>query len=143
MIDVDTIAVRLDMIRKNVRLLSDIREVPFDKFVSDAWMFGGSQHYLQMAIQAVADICTHLLSVLQLQSPTTYRDAVAVLGDNGILSTSLANRLQSMMGLRNVLVHEYIDVDAERIYRLIQSELGDFEEFSREVIAFLKREGVA
>ena len=34
-----------------------------------------------------------------------------------------------MTGLRNVLVHDYLEIDLHLIHRIIKSALGDFEEF--------------
>ena len=42
-----------------------------------------------------------------------------------------------MKGLRNILVHEYGDVDDERVFRVIRDRLGDFEVLKREILTFL------
>jgi len=34
-----------------------------------------------------------------------------------------------MAGMRNVLVHEYLEVDHERLYAVMSHNLGDFEKF--------------
>jgi uncharacterized protein YutE (UPF0331/DUF86 family) len=62
-----------------------------------------------------------------------YRDAIRLLGENGYLQPDLTERLAPLAGLRNVLVHDYLDVDRGRIYSLVQDRLGDFEEFAAQI----------
>ena len=44
---------------------------------------------------------------------------------------NLARRLARAPGLRNRLVHEYVDVNREVLFRDLESGLSDFEEFLR------------
>ncbi|HEC63605.1 MAG TPA: DUF86 domain-containing protein, partial [Candidatus Acetothermia bacterium] len=53
----------------------------------------------------------------------------------------LARKLEKMVGLRNILVQEYPEVDYGVLYRFIHEELGAFEEFAAAVMSFLEREG--
>jgi uncharacterized protein YutE (UPF0331/DUF86 family) len=34
-----------------------------------------------------------------------------------------------MAGFRNILVHEYLEIDRRRVYRALRTELRDFETF--------------
>jgi uncharacterized protein YutE (UPF0331/DUF86 family) len=34
-----------------------------------------------------------------------------------------------MAGVRNILVHEYLEVDHDRLYSIMTRNLGDFEKF--------------
>ncbi len=43
-----------------------------------------------------------------------------------------------MVGLRNILVHEYIKVDLDRIYQHIQ-KVVDFRTFQKHIIKYLKK----
>lgn len=47
--------------------------------------------------------------------------------------------MQSLAGLRNLLVHLYWDVDDQMLYDAIRGELTDFDSFVRYVMAFLDR----
>jgi len=41
-------------------------------------------------------------------------------------------------GLRNILIHEYLDLDPDKVYDRLQNGLGDFEQFQREIVMWLK-----
>ena len=38
-----------------------------------------------------------------------------------------------MAGFRNILVHEYLEIDRHRVYRALRDDLGDFEKFIKAV----------
>ena len=42
-----------------------------------------------------------------------------------------------MAGFRNVLVHEYMEIDRHRVYRALGAELRDFDSFIRAVTRLL------
>jgi uncharacterized protein YutE (UPF0331/DUF86 family) len=44
-----------------------------------------------------------------------------------------------MAGFRNILVHGYIRVDEDRVAQILRDHLGDFEEFSSHILAYLER----
>ncbi len=46
-----------------------------------------------------------------------------------------------MTGFRNVLVREYIEIDHQTVYDILQTRLDDFEEFAQHVIDFIESEG--
>lgn len=62
-----------------------------------------------------------------------------MLAREGIVEESLARRLAAATGLRNVLVHGYLDVVLGTVYQAIQDDLGDIEAFSRHIAEFLER----
>jgi uncharacterized protein YutE (UPF0331/DUF86 family) len=50
-----------------------------------------------------------------------------------VLSRKLSLKLTAMAGFRNVLVHEYLEIDRRRVYSALKNDLGDFEKFIRAV----------
>jgi uncharacterized protein YutE (UPF0331/DUF86 family) len=42
-----------------------------------------------------------------------------------------------MAGVRNILVHEYLEVDVERIYAIMSGNLADFEKFIKVISKLL------
>ena len=48
-----------------------------------------------------------------------------------------------MLGLRNILVHEYGKIDRKLIYEILQNRLGDLEDFKKQIINFIKNKNRA
>jgi len=131
------IAKRLGKLREYVGLLHILRKHPEEDFVRDPFVIGNVERYLQLALQTVLDICNHIVADDRLGSVEEYRDAIRLLGESGYLDPNLTQRLIPMAGLRNILVHDYLDVDRAKIYALLQNCLEDFERFAAQIGARL------
>ena len=46
--------------------------------------------------------------------------------------------LKEMKGLRNILVHEYAQIDDRIVYDMASGKLTDFETFKQQVLQYLK-----
>jgi len=95
---------------------------------------------IQLCVETVIDTCALLVIGLRLGLPGEPTDLFEKLVHHGAISPTIAATLQQMKGLRNILVHEYGDVDDERVFRVIRDRLGDFEAFKREILTFLGRQ---
>ena len=51
---------------------------------------------------------------------------------------NLAKKMQSMVGFRNIAVHDYQALDPEVLKSVLTHHLQDFEEFYREIITFIR-----
>lgn len=127
------IAKRLGKLREYVGLLRILRKHPREDFLNDPFVIGNVERYLQLAIQTLLDICNHIVADDRLGPVEEYRDAIRLLGEGGYLDPELVQRLSPMAGLRNILVHDYLEVDRGRIYALIQDCLDDFEQFATKI----------
>ncbi len=127
------IAKRLRKLREYVGLLRILRGRPREEFIEDPFVIGNVERYLQLAIQVVLDICNHIVADDRLGAVEEYRDAIRLLGQSGYLQPDLVQRLAPMAGLRNILVHDYLDVDRVRIHALLQDCLEDFEQFATQI----------
>jgi len=87
-------------------------------------------------IEACIDVAQHLCSTESLGTPRDNGDAMLRLGNAGMLTRETALAMVKAVGFRNVLVHEYVDVqDAIVLDRL--SDHQDLMNFAREIAAWL------
>ncbi|RLE61904.1 MAG: hypothetical protein DRJ38_10645 [Thermoprotei archaeon] len=47
--------------------------------------------------------------------------------------------MASMIGFRNLLVHDYAAINLKLVYEFLQTKLTDFEEFIRQIVEWLER----
>lgn len=73
--------------------------------------------------------------------PDSYREGVIVLGRLGVLSEEFAERIAGMAGFRNILVHDYLDVDLGIVKQLLDERLDDFRKFGQQVQDHVARVG--
>jgi uncharacterized protein YutE (UPF0331/DUF86 family) len=129
----DVILKRLNKLNEYVALLERLRSNPKNAIINDPFVYGNIERYLHLAIQTVIDISNHIMSERNINGINDYRDMIAGLGKVGIISSDLAAKIAPMAGLRNILVHEYLDIDKEKLYDILQNNLQDFKEFGKQI----------
>lgn len=87
-------------------------------------------------IQIVIDISCHLVAKYNLGNPASYSECIDLLKKYEYIDEHLADKLFGMIGLRNILVHEYIFVEAEKLYNLLDN-VQDFKEFVDKIRDFI------
>lgn len=121
--------------------LEPFRDLDFETFQRSPASYWAVQHGLLLCIQNVIDISAHIVSALALPPPEDYHGAILALGKHGVIPAEFAQRIAPMAGLRNLLVHEYLEVDLNKVYQVLQEGLEDFRAFARHIVAFLERNG--
>ena len=129
MVDSHVILARIDKIRESVAKLRQFTNQPEEAFICDSLVTDSAERNLQIAVQAVIDIGNHIVADMDLGAPKDYKDIFRLLAENKIVAESLSRKLISMTGLRNVLVHEYLEIDLHLIYEIIKNDLDDFDQF--------------
>ncbi len=79
----------------------------------------------------------HLVRVKRLGVPQESRDAFAMICDAGVIDAGLRDRMQAMVGFRNIAVHDYRKLNLDIVRYIIEKRLEDFRDF---VAAALKQE---
>lgn len=85
---------------------------------------------LQRACESAIDIANHLIRTQKLGLPQDSRDAFDLLKQGGIIDEEMNSVLKSMVGFRNILVHEYRALDPEIVEAVIQHRLNDLLAFT-------------
>ena len=93
---------------------------------------------LQRCCEASIDIANHINRQQQLGIPQSSRDSFTLLSQNKIINQQLADNLKKMVGLRNIAVHDYQELNLDIVVHVVQHHLEDFEQFI-EVIKFFPR----
>ena len=92
---------------------------------------------LLRACEAAIDMAMHVVRLRRLGLPQTSREAFALLEKAGLLSPSLSERMQAMVGFRNVAVHDYQALSLPILHRILKERLGNFLEFSETLLRTL------
>jgi len=91
-----------------------------------------------MMIETCADIANHIISDAGMRVPTGYSDTFKVLFENNFMDKELFLIMEKMAKFRNIIVHQYEEVDAEIVITILKKHLPDFERFKETVLAYLK-----
>jgi uncharacterized protein YutE (UPF0331/DUF86 family) len=96
-------------------------------FASDPERYGSAERFLQLAIETLVDMGSHVIADEHLGVVNWSRDVPTLLADHGYIDEHLRDRWIEMIGFRNVLVHAYLDVDRQIVYEVLQTGLDDIE----------------
>ncbi|HPX28023.1 MAG TPA: DUF86 domain-containing protein, partial [Treponemataceae bacterium] len=66
----------------------------------------------------------------------SYGDCIKKLSQFSYLTQNTASTLVKLAGLRNILVHEYVEIDIEKMYENL-SDLSIFKQFITEIYKHL------
>lgn len=121
---------------RRLRLIDALLPRGRDALLADPNGFAALERHLQLAIQAAIDIAVHVLSEDVDRTPESYGHAFLLLVEAGVVDPDLGARLKDAAGLRNILVHDYRDLDPLRVWAAAQ-ELDDLRAFARAVLTYL------
>ncbi len=130
---------RLSRLRENLKLLRELGRLLVEEFTADFKAAGSAERLLQISVEACLDIGNHIISRSGLERPREYKDIFLILGRNGIIPYSFAERLIPMVKFRNRLVHLYWEVTRDEVFKIIQNNLKDIEEFVQHIATFLEK----
>jgi len=100
------------------QLLDDLDSVPdVDRALleRDRIVRYAIERMLTQLVELAAGINAHLAAVRLGSGPVTYRESFLLAARAGVLPQQLAEDLAPSGGLRNVLVHEYAEVDLDHV----------------------------
>lgn len=92
---------------------------------------------LQIVIETSIDIANHLISDRGLRMPTGYADTFQILAENKILAEKLSSNLQKMAKFRNIIVHQYEDINPRIVTAILRNNLKDLEQFRKAITKIL------
>jgi uncharacterized protein YutE (UPF0331/DUF86 family) len=119
LVDPESVIRRLRHLGVQLKLLSEIGARGRETFDRDELVRLAAERALQVAIQAAADIANHVLAEDSDVTPEDYGSTFSALADLGVIDRDLARRLRAAAGLRNVLVHVYVDIDPDLVWAAV------------------------
>ncbi|MCX7969355.1 MAG: DUF86 domain-containing protein [Armatimonadetes bacterium] len=101
------------------------------------------EHGLLSGLTILFHVAEHILSNAFHRAPETYEGLLAELCSVGVISQTLYQQLKGAGGFRNVLVHEYLEIDLNEVANALNKAPTVFRSFGVEVLSWLKqkREG--
>jgi len=138
MVDKAVITVKIANVKKNLDRLKEKQAIGQKEFLADRDIQDIVLLNLQAAIQGCVDIASHIISDNGWGVPGSLAGLFDILNDKKVITDEIKNIMRQMVGFRNLIVHEYAELDMERVYSVFSGRLGDFTNFLKEVILYSK-----
>ncbi len=127
MVNRELVAARIERLREYIKTLKAIEKYDIERFKGDVFIHATAERYLQLAIECLLDIGNHIISDRGFRKPDTYAEILEILAENNIIHKELFDELEGMAAFRNVLVHDYLRLDLDRVYGILTQKLPYLE----------------
>ena len=127
MVRKELVAARLERLRGYFGTLKSIRTFGLQRFKDDVFVHTTAERCLHLAIESVLDIGNHIISDRKYRKPGTYSEIFEILAEEGVISSELSGHLAGMAAFRNVLVHDYLRIDLDRVYSIVDEKVQYLE----------------
>jgi uncharacterized protein YutE (UPF0331/DUF86 family) len=118
--------------------LEPLRARTLDEFVADSYLRDIVERNLEVAAQCCIDISNRIISLENALRPSDSYESLLRMGELGVLPVDFARHLAPLAGFRNILVHEYLELDWNEVFNNLQ-HLNDLERFAEAVREWMRQ----
>jgi len=136
-LDIEKIKKRVSEIEESINEINKIVSINEYEFWKDKRNITSVKYYLLEAIEAVGEICVHIVAKKLGKRVNSLSECINILEKEEILDKELSSRLKKMIKFRNKLIHKYWDIDDKLVYEYAKNETNDFTDFIKEIKKFL------
>lgn len=129
MVSIDVIKKRLNQLSISLNKIEKFKDISLEEFLKDDIIQDVVEYNLFIAINMMIDISTHIVVDNNMGDPETLGGAFAILSKEKYFSEDESKTYRNMVGLRNILSHEYVNIDKNMIYDILKNNLIDIKKF--------------
>lgn len=134
MTNIETIENKISSVRKYLKILENYKKVSSPEIESDINLKGALERYLYLAVQATIDLAEAVISYNNFRKPTVLSESFDILNEEGMISSELTKKLVKMVGFRNIIAHDYEELNYDIVFDVLHNKLNDIEEFSKKMM---------
>jgi len=135
-VDSERVGRLLDGVRTDLVFLRTFAAKPPGDLLIDEVALGAVKYRFVTAIEGCAKVAHHLVASEGWSVPETNAAAVQELGVRAVVEASVADSVARAVGFRNVLVHQYAEVDDSRVI-LQLTHLDDLDAYVAQVATWV------
>lgn len=137
MVRLEALAKRIEKLNTYLGVLKKLQRYSLGEFKGNPEIYGSAERFLQLAIECLNDMGNHLIADLDLGVVNWQSDIPEILFLKEYIKEEEKDRWTRMIGFRNLLVHDYLDIDRGRVYRTLQEDLSDIEEIGKVFVTLI------
>ncbi len=118
---------KLARLEENIKILKEIEKDIQNKVVDKKVEWQIRYGFFE-SIQIVIDIACKLTSKYNFAKPKSYKECIEALVKAKIIDTKLGEELVKMVGFRNILIHDYEEIEKEALIGYLK-RVDDFKKF--------------
>jgi uncharacterized protein YutE (UPF0331/DUF86 family) len=136
--DTEVVLVRLRLITKYLNTLAeDFASLTYEDYAGDFRKQLIVERLIRLLVEAASNINIYLLVQLHEISPENTFDSFIQAGRQGILRADLATQIAQSTKMRNILVHQYKDIDKQIVFNAIPKALQQYRLYVEQIRDYL------
>ncbi|MBI5555955.1 MAG: DUF86 domain-containing protein [Elusimicrobia bacterium] len=140
MIEIDLVRRKLSRLHMYLKELAPIAEKSFPEYKEGRYLKYTAERLIQLMVECAIDINNHVVVEMKKRPPEDYTVSFIKAAEVGLISRELADKLKGSAGMRNILVHEYMEIDDRIVYESIPLALKEYKEYIKQVDAFVDKQ---
>lgn len=137
MVDPEILRRRLNRLDDYLDVLERFQHYTLEEFLDEPERYGSAERFLHLAIEAVNDMANHVIAEENVGPVEQYRDLPRLFAEQSWIDPPLKETWTRMIGFRNILVHDYLEVDRQIVYEVLQNNLNDLRRLRATFARFL------
>ena len=133
MTNINIIEQQISAINKYLKILKGCQKYSQKKVEKDDLLKGSVERYLYLLTQETINLAEAIISLKDFRRPDTYAETFRILNEEKIISSGLTQKLVEVAKFRNIIAHDYKNIDYAIIYDVLQNGLSDIEKFVKEI----------
>jgi len=93
-----------------------------------------------MMLEAILDVGNSMIDGFIMRDPGSYEDIVDILEDEKVYSKTTATELKQLLAYRRQLVHDYLNIDHQKLYDTFSGKVQTLKEFIEAIHHYLVNE---
>jgi len=138
MVNLEILERKLCQIEKSLEKIRAYCLLSYDEFMSHPVARDVVEYNLFIIINCMIDTVNHIVADEGLGEIDTLSDGFRILADHGYWTKQHVAVYTKMVSLRNMIAHQYADINARIIYDIVQNKLNDIENFKLQIAAKLQ-----
>ena len=135
MVNPSVITKRVEQIEKHLERIRRFASLSHEAFLKDNVAQDVVEYNLFQIVNHLIDVFQHTVVDEEYGFPETAYEAAQILFERGILSKEDVEIFKQMVGFRNVVGHDYINVDKEIVYYILTHGEADIRALLTRIVS--------
>lgn len=120
---------KISSTRKYLDILENYKQFSRDDITNDIDRKGAVERYLYLVMQASIDLSEAVISYKKFRKPSTMSESFHILEEADIIPSDLREQMVNMTGFRNIIAHDYENLNYDIVYDVLQNRMINIEKF--------------
>jgi uncharacterized protein YutE (UPF0331/DUF86 family) len=138
MVNKETVLRKLTKLKGYLEELRTFEAISWDKYITEFHCRRTVERLVQLIVDVAVDINTHTVVDEGSSPPKDAYNSFIAAANLGMMPVSFARRIAPSTGERNIIVHEYEQIDDAVVYQSIKDALVLYEQYLDYIMVFLQ-----